>query len=216
MQDLIEATPQACEGLRERKLRLARNATQKAAIELCLEHGLDAVTVEMIADRAGISARTFYNYFGTREAALIGEGRPEPTEAHIARFIERDDASDVEAFALMMTSAWIEAEPDAELFTLRHRLFEAEPTLAAANLSRIGDARERLADIAALRLRAQRPDLDGEALALESSLVVALAMGALQTIGRRWLASGSDISHMKQMIHELVPIVRRLTQTSRH
>ncbi|WP_143338302.1 TetR/AcrR family transcriptional regulator [Demequina sp. NBRC 110054] len=215
MQDLIESTPKACEGLRERKLRLARNATQKAAIELCLEHGLDAVTVEMIAERAGISARTFYNYFGTRESALLGDAKPVPTESHIARFVARDDVSDVEAFALMMADVWVEDEPDRELFALRHRLYEAEPTLAAANLARIGESRERLAEIAVLRLRAHRPEIDEEQLALESTLVVALAMGALQAIGRTWLSSGAEVSQLKALIHGLVPSIRRLTQTTR-
>src|SRR5690625_8011977 len=59
-------------GLRERKKRAARIETHRAALELVAERGLGGVTVEMIAERAGISPRTFFNHWATKEAALLG------------------------------------------------------------------------------------------------------------------------------------------------
>ncbi|NUP62519.1 MAG: TetR family transcriptional regulator [Nonomuraea sp.] len=61
-------------GLRERKKAETRQAVHEAAMRLVAEHGLDAVTVENIADAANISRRTFSNYFtGKEDAVLYGE-----------------------------------------------------------------------------------------------------------------------------------------------
>ncbi|MEV0381161.1 TetR family transcriptional regulator [Nonomuraea sp. NPDC050643] len=58
------------EGLRERKKRATRIALSWAAIRLCAERGLDAVRVEDIAAAAGVSARTFNNYFAGKGEAI--------------------------------------------------------------------------------------------------------------------------------------------------
>ncbi|MGW3456065.1 TetR/AcrR family transcriptional regulator [Streptomyces albidoflavus] len=65
------ATPDAPLGLRERKKAATRQAVHEAAMRLTREHGLDHVTVEAIADAAGISRRTFSNYFAGKEDALL-------------------------------------------------------------------------------------------------------------------------------------------------
>ncbi|TFD23489.1 TetR family transcriptional regulator [Cryobacterium lyxosi] len=45
---------------------------KQSAVSLVLEHGCDNVTVDMICSRSGISQRTFFNYFNTKNAAIIG------------------------------------------------------------------------------------------------------------------------------------------------
>jgi AcrR family transcriptional regulator len=67
----LEGTP-AEQGLRERKKRARREALIDAAQKLVAEHGLDAVTVEMISAEAGVSPRTFFNYFETKDDAVLG------------------------------------------------------------------------------------------------------------------------------------------------
>ena len=58
-------------GLRERKKAATRQSLHAAAVRLAIEHGADRVTVEAIADEAGVSRRTFSNYFGSKEEALL-------------------------------------------------------------------------------------------------------------------------------------------------
>ncbi|MGW1466423.1 acyl-CoA-like ligand-binding transcription factor [Streptomyces sp. NPDC002308] len=63
-------------GLRERKKEATRQAVHEATLRLTVEHGFDHVTVEAVADAAGISRRTFSNYFTNKEDALLyGEER---------------------------------------------------------------------------------------------------------------------------------------------
>lgn len=57
-------------GLRARKKADTRRALSDAALELAFELGLDNVTREAIANRAGVSPRTFTNYFADKYEAI--------------------------------------------------------------------------------------------------------------------------------------------------
>lgn len=57
-------------GLRERKKLDTRKALSDAALDLMVERGLENVVREDIAARAGVSVRTFNNYFSSKYEAL--------------------------------------------------------------------------------------------------------------------------------------------------
>ena len=59
-------------GLRQRKRAATRGAITATARALTAERGLNGYTVEEVCDAAGISRRTFFNYFPTKEDAIIG------------------------------------------------------------------------------------------------------------------------------------------------
>ncbi|MEU0690500.1 TetR/AcrR family transcriptional regulator [Streptomyces uncialis] len=58
-------------GLREEKKRATRVALREAALRLALEHGPAEVRVDDIAEAAGVSPRTYNNYFSSREQAIV-------------------------------------------------------------------------------------------------------------------------------------------------
>ncbi|MFC8298432.1 TetR/AcrR family transcriptional regulator [Micromonospora orduensis] len=57
--------------LRERKKQATREALQAAALRLALKQGPENVRVDDIADAAGVSPRTYNNYFSSREQAIV-------------------------------------------------------------------------------------------------------------------------------------------------
>jgi len=65
-------------GLRERKKAETRSALSWAAIRLTAERGFDNVRVEDIANAAGVSPRTFNNYFSSKGEAIVSR--------HVDRF----------------------------------------------------------------------------------------------------------------------------------
>ncbi len=58
-------------GLRERKKSATKEALSHAALNLALERGLAGATAEAIADAVEVSARTFHNYFTSKEDAVL-------------------------------------------------------------------------------------------------------------------------------------------------
>ena len=61
-------------GLRERKKQATREQIARVAMELFAERGFDAVTVAEVADAAGVSEKTVFNYFPAKEDLVFAEG----------------------------------------------------------------------------------------------------------------------------------------------
>jgi AcrR family transcriptional regulator len=59
-------------GRRDRKKQATRRALRNAALELVAERGFAHVTVEDIAEVADVATRTFFNYFPSKESAVVG------------------------------------------------------------------------------------------------------------------------------------------------
>ena len=70
--------------LRDRKKEQTREAIVGAAFELFDLHGFDGTTVDQIAEAAGVSRRTFFRYFRTKEAVVFPE-----RDARLTLFRER-------------------------------------------------------------------------------------------------------------------------------
>lgn len=63
-------TPPPREGRRERKRRELHERIYQTARRLFLERGLEATTVEQIAEAADIAQATFFNHFPSKQAVL--------------------------------------------------------------------------------------------------------------------------------------------------
>ena len=59
------------EGLRERKKRLMRQQLSDTATEMFVERGFDAVRVAEVAEACGVSEKTVFNYFPTKESLVL-------------------------------------------------------------------------------------------------------------------------------------------------
>ncbi|QWB27332.1 MULTISPECIES: TetR family transcriptional regulator [Streptomyces] len=61
--------------LRERRRLATESEIEDAALDLFERHGFEGTTVDGIAARVGMSQRTFFRYFATKEDAALGPNR---------------------------------------------------------------------------------------------------------------------------------------------
>ncbi|MET9178222.1 TetR family transcriptional regulator [Kitasatospora aureofaciens] len=170
--------------LAERKRRLVADELTRAALGLFAEHGFDAVTVDEIAAATGMSKRTFFRYFASKEDVVVrflaelGSGMRAELAAR--------PAGESPSTALRHTvRAAVDSCAGHSEQTLRVvRLILGTPALHARFLERQAGWREELAAELADRL-----GLD-PAAGLYPRLAAGTAMTAFDVVLQRWSASG--------------------------
>jgi AcrR family transcriptional regulator len=120
-------------GLRERKKLGTRWALSDAALELSIERGLDNVTREDIANRAGVSLRTFNNYF-TGKYEAIAFRQIDRTRQGLDAFRERPADEPLWSAITQAMLAPLEAEGAVNVRPTREELVVLRDLMAARDL----------------------------------------------------------------------------------
>jgi AcrR family transcriptional regulator len=168
-------------GLRERKKEATRDALIEAALALFATQGFDATSVDQIADRVDVSARTFHRYFPAKEDVLFPD-TAERTEL-VAVALDADDGTgpllDALCAAAMELAATLATDPRRQ--ALRFRIIEGNDRLRAHNLR----ASEEISDLFAVHAALRLGLAPGDQL---PSLLGSWSVGVLRVAHRRWLA----------------------------
>ncbi|GGL67891.1 TetR family transcriptional regulator [Streptomyces fumigatiscleroticus] len=184
------ATPRP--GLRERKKRRTRDALLRAALELFTTRGYETTTVDEIAEAVGVSQRTFFRYFASKEEAAFFVARL--AESHFVEALRErpQEEAPLEALRRAVLESWdtigeaIEQLVPLELHMRFYRVIESTPALLAAHLRRATEVEDRIA-----RIIADREGLDVDADP-RPRLVVAVFGAVIRVTERIWSA-GDDV-----------------------
>lgn len=137
----------------EDRRRDLRGAISAAAVDLVIERGLDAVTVDEIARAANVSRRTFFNYFPSKEDAVLGLRAPALDPALLEGFsLDRDVLEQVSRLLLAVARS-AHAGGDAQR---RRELMGRYPHLAQRRRELMSQA-EDLVHRAVTHLLAEHP-----------------------------------------------------------
>ncbi|HEX3788111.1 MAG TPA: TetR family transcriptional regulator [Pseudonocardiaceae bacterium] len=188
-------------GLREEKKQATREALRAAALRLALERGPDNVRVDDIAEAAGVSTRTYNNYFSSREQAIVAAVTAE-RESRIAAVVAA--ATDVRLTDAVVGAIVAQYTNPAEhdraallLITTRPTLRDAfvdtataiERPLTTAIAGRLGDTDERTARVLAACVAATvRVALEQWVQPTAGAGGLVVAAGSLPDLLRRTLA----------------------------
>ena len=142
----VQASPPV-EGLRERKKRERGQALRRSAIDLALEKGYHNVTVEDICERCGVSRRTFFNYYSSKEEALLGRADTvfdEEDQPAIEEFEAGGPhgrlVADLEHLLAFIVATRLKKRDDMHQYRL---MLKQDPTLIPLQMARMGN-NERL------------------------------------------------------------------------
>jgi len=197
-------------GLRERKRRATRRAIQLAVLQLVAERGLDGVTVDEISGEADISPRTFFNYFASKEAALLGDPPVLSADAAIESFVQ-GTGSLLDDLADLLVDAGDGILSDGDLMRLRHGILKQYPQLFAVKMATMRAFEEQVSEVVARRLAHDHPALADtpDALDSKSRLVTLVAFGAMRHAWTSW-ASEAPAAGLGARLHDSFAELRTL------
>jgi AcrR family transcriptional regulator len=169
-------------GLRERKKLATRLALHEAALRLVAERGLEHVSVDAIAERADVSPRTFFNYFPSKDDAVLGLD-PSATDRMSEAYRARPAAeSPVQALRAVAAEQAAEMAEETELWPLRLRVIESHPALLGRLAASFGQSERAMAAAIAERTGTSVDDLYPQLLA-------GVSAAAMRSALHRWLAT---------------------------
>ena len=148
------------EGLRARKKRVMRQQLSDTATRMFVERGFDAVRVAEVAEACGVSEKTVFNYFPTKESLVLD--RLEATMASLRTGLAEPAISPVEAALrildreLRAMTAWLTGQDD--------------PAGAARAIRRFGDLIR-----ATPSLRAHQSDMMDQFVSVATEILAARA-----------------------------------------
>lgn len=169
--------------LRRRARDAVRAEIAETAFQLFTERGFDQTTVDDIAAAAGLSRRSFFRYFASKEDAVLGmlNAVGDAIAAELAaRPADEPPWTSLRRALDVLVTTYL-GDPTVAL--ARFRLIHHTPALRTTLLDKQDRWQRSLAQVLAARLgedpaRDPRPEL-----------LAATALAALDVASRRWLAS---------------------------
>ncbi|WP_445443174.1 TetR/AcrR family transcriptional regulator [Clavibacter sp. km1a] len=179
-------------GLRERRRKETSARLATLARRLTAERGLAGFTIEEVCEQAGVSRRTFFNHFASKEDALLGRSSRLDTadldEAFVAAGDSRDPALSptlLGDLAELCLARWSRLEIDGTALQDMHAAMRREPGLLIRAIEASVEDEDTDAILVERREGLARGDLRAAAVV---QIVAALARAS----GREYLAPGNS------------------------
>ena len=182
-------------GLRERKKQETREALASAALHLAVERGPDGVTVDEISAAANVSPRTFFNYFSSKDEAILAVTH-DPGQVMLDDLENRPACeSPLQAVreALIAGSEPLSRTP-AETRLRMRVLLAGTPSLQASYRAKWSAVERSVAEIIGRRVGLEA-DHD-----MYVSLLGAGAMAAFRVALERWWHADDDTPSLAELI----------------
>jgi len=180
----------------------ARGRFVEAALALYGERGFEKTTVAEIAERAGLTERTFFRHFADKREVLFGGG--DALQELIVRSVASapDSLAPIDAAAAGLEAAGTEffIQERRETSRQRQTVIDANPELQERELTKLASLSAAIAD--ALRRRG----LGDPAARLTAEVAIAV----FKTAFERWIDETND-REFTQLVRESLDQVRALT-----
>jgi AcrR family transcriptional regulator len=174
-------------GLRDRKRAETRQRLESAAVTLVLRDGLDHATVDSISAMADVSSRTFFNYFDTKEDAVLGIRDSELDADAVAQHLARTDGADViDSTVTLLLSVISPSIEGKALHEQRHEVLRRHPQLFGRHVAQMTRMVEPLVDAVVAILE---HDAGGRPVErAQAEVLMGLCGSAVRSAVKEWVA----------------------------
>lgn len=153
------------------------------------------MTIEDICEPVGISKRTFFNYFASKEEAIIGPGPRVPSREELDEFLASPH-QDIFVSTLRFFYSLLFHENNPFNWTTmkrRHKIKEQEPELSAHQIGSFHSARHQVEDLLTQYFLAFPADIKGGRSAQEEArLVTGGVIMCMLNGAKRWEETGNQ------------------------
>jgi AcrR family transcriptional regulator len=190
--------------LRERKKNATREALSEAALRLALEQGAENVRVDDIAEAAGVSPRTYNNYFSSREQAIVAAVAAERALRAGAALRDRPAGEPLDKAVIEAVVEQYTTEPAGDALTL----ITSAPSLRAEFVATVAGLESPLAS--AIAARAGIDDQVAKVLAAAVSAAARIAVEQwVQPVGALVVVRGVRLADLlRQTLAHVAPALR--------
>lgn len=181
-------------GLRDRKRAMNRARMEAAAVELVLRDGLQNATVDAICEAADMSPRTFFNYFDSKEDAVLGLPDLELTDEAVLWHATNAPGGDVvEAVTGIIFDLTASIFANTSLHDARAEILRRHPELFNRQVARLtGITDELMRAVETLMAHDPRFSDSVTATAPLADPILALCAAAVRTATKEWIAAGGQ------------------------
>ncbi|WP_243225074.1 TetR/AcrR family transcriptional regulator [Microbacterium sp. CIAB417] len=148
---------ESADSLRDQRKRETARALTDAARRLTADHGFSGFTIEELCAEVGVSRRTFFNYFESKENAIFGFTLVDDAERALAEEFAASSGDIVDDFAALLIRRWALFDPIADAPAVL-AVVEQEPRLLKAAFEHLADNERR--DIELVQRRAGADDAE--------------------------------------------------------
>ncbi|MCX4584652.1 TetR family transcriptional regulator [Streptomyces sp. NBC_01481] len=191
-------------GLRERTRRAVQAEIVATAMRLFLERGFEATTMEQIAGEIGISRRSLFRYFGTKEDIVLGDHAASGRVLQAALEARPAGESPWDALRAALKTLFESLPYSPEDFLKITSMLHASPSLRARQLEKRQQWTELLVPDIARRLGADADPMTQ----LRAGALVACALACSEAATEAWVRSSGTVD-MERAFDEAVAAVRR-------
>ena len=179
---------------RERNRRETETRIELSAAQLALEKGFAHVTVDDICERAGVARSTFFKYFSSRDAAIVGRTITVlPHEQAFEVFNAHADSLPRGIFELIFASVG-HAKIDSDVARARQELSRTQPDARSVGTLTLIDAGVQLMAVARDWLIAHPEHARLDDPEAEAALASNTAYAAISTMAGGWMSASGDIT----------------------
>jgi AcrR family transcriptional regulator len=205
--------------LRERKRAETRLHLEQAAVELALHEGIENATIDAISARANVSPRTFFNYFDSKEDAILGITHDDSAELPAGEIASDSEISDPIASTVhLITAAFASTLGNVAVNEARKELVQRDPDLLRRHMARMLRVTDHFTDVTRAAMSHTPAFADDDESSPHAEVLLIACVGGVRAAMREWALDGDATvtpDTTDQIEQRAVTLVREVIEGTR-